>query len=171
MERLRDAARREVPGGLRCAQRAACLHRRGTRDTIERQRRIARPCRSKPACAGRTALPRHRDDEPGERKRGRGANQAQQNGIAERGARKAHDEREVQQDDRNVEPRVVVPDARSAMLKLSYTLNLSGVGGADFSYLIATAPVPELQTWALLLSGIGVLGAVAWRRRRDDTSV
>jgi hypothetical protein len=50
-------------------------------------------------------------------------------------------------------------------LMLSFTLTGMNAQGADFSYLVAsgvlTNPVPEPSEWALLLVGLGVLGALA----------
>ncbi|MRR52370.1 MAG: PEP-CTERM sorting domain-containing protein, partial [Rhodocyclaceae bacterium] len=48
-------------------------------------------------------------------------------------------------------------------LVINYDLTASAPKGMNFSYVVATAPVPEPETWALLLAGLGVMGAV--RRR------
>jgi hypothetical protein len=40
-----------------------------------------------------------------------------------------------------------------------------GVGGGSFGADLAVAPVPEPQSWGMLLAGVGILGAVARRRK------
>lgn len=46
----------------------------------------------------------------------------------------------------------------------SYWFKLSGSGGLA-SYTVTLAPVPEPETYALLLAGLGLMGAVARRRQ------
>lgn len=46
----------------------------------------------------------------------------------------------------------------------SYWFQLSGYGEAA-SYTVTLAPVPEPETYALLLAGLGLMGAVARRRQ------
>jgi hypothetical protein len=46
---------------------------------------------------------------------------------------------------------------------VEYDLTASSARGMDFSYLVATAPVPEPEIWALMLVGLGMLG-IAKRR-------
>ena len=46
----------------------------------------------------------------------------------------------------------------------SYWFKLSGYGEAA-SYTVTLAPVPEPETYALLLAGLGLMGAVARRRQ------
>lgn len=52
----------------------------------------------------------------------------------------------------------------------SYALRVdgrvSGGGGGVFGADLAIAPVPEAQAWHMLVAGLGVAGALAWRRRR-----
>jgi hypothetical protein len=54
----------------------------------------------------------------------------------------------------------------------NYALSFVGFGSAPAGYggVIAatTAPVPEPQTYALMLGGLGVMGFVAMRRRNDQ---
>jgi len=45
-----------------------------------------------------------------------------------------------------------------------YWINLKGTA-TDASYSVTLAPVPEPETYALLLAGLGMLGTVARRRR------
>jgi hypothetical protein len=40
-----------------------------------------------------------------------------------------------------------------------------GVGGGSFGGDLVVSPVPEPQTWGMLLAGVGVLGALARRRK------
>lgn len=40
-------------------------------------------------------------------------------------------------------------------------------GGAVRGQLVGVTPVPEPSTYALALAGLGVVGAAAWRRRRE----
>ena len=40
-----------------------------------------------------------------------------------------------------------------------------GLGGGSFGADLAVSPVPEPQTWGMLLAGVGVLGAFARRRK------
>ncbi|MCC7098156.1 MAG: FxDxF family PEP-CTERM protein, partial [Rubrivivax sp.] len=50
----------------------------------------------------------------------------------------------------------------------------TGVGDGSYSHggmytLTSTImPVPETETWAMMLAGLGMLGFLAARRRRDD---
>jgi hypothetical protein len=50
-----------------------------------------------------------------------------------------------------------------------FTLTLSGLAGAKAAYSgeLSVTAVPEPQTYALLLAGLGVMGLVARRRRAD----
>jgi hypothetical protein len=41
-----------------------------------------------------------------------------------------------------------------------------GVGGGAFGADLTISPVPEPQTWGMLLAGLGVCSALAWRRRQ-----
>jgi hypothetical protein len=40
-----------------------------------------------------------------------------------------------------------------------------GVGGGNYTFSIAAAPVPEPETYGMLLAGLGVLGLIGRRRR------
>jgi hypothetical protein len=42
---------------------------------------------------------------------------------------------------------------------------VSGVAGGVFGADLAIAAVPEAQAWRMLAAGLGMLGALAWRRR------
>jgi hypothetical protein len=56
-------------------------------------------------------------------------------------------------------------------LTLTLSMATSSNQGADFSYLVAAAPVPEPSQWLLLLAGLGILGSAARasaRRGFDD---
>lgn len=46
--------------------------------------------------------------------------------------------------------------------------NASGVAAYSINSAAAAAPVPEPETYALLGAGLGIIGFVASRRRRDD---
>jgi len=50
----------------------------------------------------------------------------------------------------------------------TYTLYVSGKSGGESSYvgIIALAPVPEPETYAMLLAGLGMMGTLAQRRRK-----
>jgi len=50
-----------------------------------------------------------------------------------------------------------------------FTLSLSGLAGKNAAYSgeLSVTPVPEPQTYALLLAGLGVIGLLSRRRRRD----
>jgi len=52
----------------------------------------------------------------------------------------------------------------------SYALRIDGrvseVAGGVFGADLAIAAVPEAQAWRMLAAGLGVLGTLAWRRRR-----
>lgn len=52
----------------------------------------------------------------------------------------------------------------------NYYYSVLGGAPSSASYVIAsaTAPVPEPETYALLAAGLGVIGFVVSRRRRDD---
>jgi hypothetical protein len=41
-----------------------------------------------------------------------------------------------------------------------------GIGGGSFGADLTISPVPEPQTWAMLLAGLGVCTTLAWRRRQ-----
>lgn len=41
-------------------------------------------------------------------------------------------------------------------------------GSASYAIASATTPVPEPETYAMLAAGLGIIGFVASRRRRDD---
>lgn len=47
----------------------------------------------------------------------------------------------------------------------NYTFSLSSSGTLTFSAPVATSPVPEADSYAMLLAGLGVLGLVARRRK------
>jgi hypothetical protein len=51
----------------------------------------------------------------------------------------------------------------------TYTLYVKGTSGGDSSYvgIIALAPVPEPETYAMLLAGLGLMGTIAQRRRKS----
>jgi hypothetical protein len=56
----------------------------------------------------------------------------------------------------------------------SYFLVVSGVttgtnGGAYSGSILATAPIPEPESYAMLLAGLGVMGAIAMRRNKRKT--
>jgi hypothetical protein len=53
-------------------------------------------------------------------------------------------------------------DTSDAFLAVDTNLGLSGAGNVAYSL---TAPVPEAETYAMLLAGLGVMGAVARRRK------
>jgi hypothetical protein len=53
-------------------------------------------------------------------------------------------------------------DVSDAQFAYDTTLGLSG--GANVAYAM-TAPIPETETYAMLLAGLGVMGAVARRRK------
>jgi hypothetical protein len=40
-----------------------------------------------------------------------------------------------------------------------------GAGGGAFGGDLTISPVPEAQRWGMLLGGLGILGALAWRRK------
>jgi hypothetical protein len=42
---------------------------------------------------------------------------------------------------------------------------VSGTAGGVFAADLAIAPVPEAQTWRMLAAGLGLVGALAWRRK------
>lgn len=50
-----------------------------------------------------------------------------------------------------------------------FSLSLSGLAGKSAAYSgeLSVTPVPEPETYALLLAGLGVVGLVARRRRAD----
>ena len=52
----------------------------------------------------------------------------------------------------------------------SYAIQVNGevrgVGGGAFGADLTIAPVPEPQTWGMLVAGLGVLTTLAWRRRQ-----
>jgi hypothetical protein len=48
-----------------------------------------------------------------------------------------------------------------------YSVLGGAVGSASYSIASAAAPVPEPETYALLAAGLGIVGFVASRRRRD----
>ena len=54
-----------------------------------------------------------------------------------------------------------------------YSLKVSGIawgmGGGLYSYAVAAQPVPEPETWAMMLAGLGMVG-YALRRRNAGTS-
>lgn len=54
----------------------------------------------------------------------------------------------------------------------AYTMVVSGdaVGRSSYTSIIQLAPVPEPETYAMLLAGLGVMGFVARRKSRKSTS-
>lgn len=52
----------------------------------------------------------------------------------------------------------------------SFTLHVTGTGagGNSFNNFVTAAPVPEPETFAMLLAGLGLIGAIT--RRRNKTS-
>lgn len=44
--------------------------------------------------------------------------------------------------------------------------NASGTGGGAYVFSATTAPVPEPETYAMLMAGLGVMGAIAVRRKK-----
>jgi hypothetical protein len=56
------------------------------------------------------------------------------------------------------------------LTKGSYAIQVDGqvrgVGGGAFGADLTISPVPEPQTWGMLLAGLGVLTTLAWRRRQ-----
>jgi hypothetical protein len=59
-----------------------------------------------------------------------------------------------------------------ALNAVNYYYSVLGGASGSASYVIAsaatTAPVPEPETYALLGAGLGVIGFLASRRRRDS---
>ena len=53
-----------------------------------------------------------------------------------------------------------------------FTLQVSGNAGSGASYggSIVAAPVPEPETFAMLLAGLGMMGSIAMRRNKKKTS-
>lgn len=49
---------------------------------------------------------------------------------------------------------------------LSFGVSVSGFSSSGFASSFAAAPVPEAETYALFLAGLGVVGAAALRRRQ-----
>jgi len=67
-------------------------------------------------------------------------------------------------------PHALVEDIGDNVLRVSFE-DLPGPGGnyADLVFLVShsmAAPVPEPETWATMLAGLGLIGAAALRRRR-----
>lgn len=52
--------------------------------------------------------------------------------------------------------------------KVTGTGDGSFTGGGLYSLTSTLAPVPEAETWAMMLAGLGVLGFLGARRRRED---
>jgi hypothetical protein len=52
----------------------------------------------------------------------------------------------------------------------TYALTFLGVGTGGYGgyYTVTTTPVPEPETYAMLLAGLGALGLMASRRRKQD---
>ncbi|MFT7724488.1 MAG: FxDxF family PEP-CTERM protein [Roseateles sp.] len=73
----------------------------------------------------------------------------------------------------NVAPGVTfTSQSLAGLMNLSagtYTLTVSGDAGAGatFTGYVQAVPVPEPETYAMLAAGLGVIGFVASRRRRD----
>ncbi|MCR5867505.1 FxDxF family PEP-CTERM protein [Aquincola sp. J276] len=55
----------------------------------------------------------------------------------------------------------------SIPLSLSVSGIKTGTGAGVFSGELVMAPVPEPETYALMLAGLGAVGFVAWRRRSN----
>ncbi len=51
-----------------------------------------------------------------------------------------------------------------------YWLNLKGTG-SEAMYSVTLAPVPEPETYAMLLAGLGLIGAIARRRKTTTTKM
>ena len=52
----------------------------------------------------------------------------------------------------------------------AYTLVVGGtsIGASQYTNIIALAPVPEPETYAMLLAGLGLMGFVARRRQKNN---
>jgi len=56
----------------------------------------------------------------------------------------------------------------------SYYLKVSGTGGANggmYTFSAATVPVPEVETWAMLLAGLGLVGLQLRRKSKMSGQV
>lgn len=50
----------------------------------------------------------------------------------------------------------------------TYTMVIDGMsqGASGYSAIVSVSAIPEPQTYGMLLSGLGFMGVVAWRRRK-----
>lgn len=55
--------------------------------------------------------------------------------------------------------------------KLIAAGNAIGKAGGDYGFKFQVAAVPEPSEWAMMLAGLGAVGWVASRRRRQDTAI
>lgn len=51
----------------------------------------------------------------------------------------------------------------------NYTLFKGAAGGVASQAMLGVSPVPEVETWAMLAAGLGLVGMMGRRRRNEDT--